>query len=199
MKKINVGILVFNNIELLDFTGPYEVFSVTKDLSGNFLFNTFLIGKNNEILKSVNGLKYIPDYTIFDHPNLDILIIPGGIGTKEIMFDLQISNWIEQLFPKLFYIITVCTGVRILSSTKIMDNLEYTTHHDCFDELELISPNAKLNRNTRFTTNGKILTSGGISAGIDLSLHVVERYFGNEIKNKTIEYMEYGNWKNSLL
>ncbi|MCW7494872.1 DJ-1/PfpI family protein [Leptospira sp. 2 VSF19] len=198
MKKINVGILVFNNIELLDFTGPYEVFSVTKDLSGNFLFNTFLIGKSDEILKSVNGLKYIPDYTIFDHPNLDILIIPGGIGTKEIMFDIQISNWIEQLFPKLFYIITVCTGVRILSSTKLMDNLEYTTHHDCFDELELISPHAKLNRNIRFTNNGKILTSGGISAGIDLSLHVVECYFGNEIKNKTIEYMEYGNWKNSL-
>jgi transcriptional regulator GlxA family with amidase domain len=76
-----------------------------------------------------------------------------------------------------------------------MDNLEYTTHHDCFEELEKICTQGNLNRNTRYTTEGKILTSGGISAGIDLSLHVLEKYFGNEIKNKTMEYMEYGNWK----
>ncbi|ABZ94697.1 Transcriptional regulator, ThiJ/PfpI family protein [Leptospira biflexa serovar Patoc strain 'Patoc 1 (Ames)'] len=195
MKKINVGILVFNNIELLDFTGPYEVFSVCKDQSDNLLFNTFLIGKNTDVLNSVNGLKYLPDFAIFNHPSLEILIIPGGIGTKEIMFDNEIINWIEQLFPNLSYIITVCTGVRVLSSTKFMNNLEYTTHHDCFEELEKICTQGNLNRNTRYTTEGKILTSGGISAGIDLSLHVLEKYFGNEIKNKTMEYMEYGNWK----
>ncbi|XDD45721.1 DJ-1/PfpI family protein [Leptospira sp. WS39.C2] len=194
MKKINVGIFVFNHIELLDFTGPYEVFSVTTNKSEENLCNTFLIGNSTNQLVSVNGLKFLPDYSIDDHPDIDILVLPGGNGTKEEMFVKNSINWIKNVNKTCEYILSVCTGARLLASAGLLDELEYTTHHECFEELESICPKGKLNKNIRFTSKGKILTSGGISAGIDLSLHVVETLFGNEIKQKTMAYMEYGNW-----
>lgn len=194
MKKNNVGIFVFNNIELLDFTGPYEVFSVTTDNFGQKLCNTFLIGNSLNSLTSVNGMKFMPDYSIKDHPEIDILILPGGNGTKEEMFVKESIDWIKRISKSCNLILSVCTGTRLLSSAGLLDDLEYTTHHQCFQELESICPNGKLNKNIRFTTKGKVLTSGGISAGIDLSLHVVETLFGNDIKQKTMAYMEYGSW-----
>lgn len=195
MDKRNVGIFVFPNIELLDFAGPYEVFSVSKDSDEKPLFQTFLIGKDKETFRSVNGLQCIPDFSIDEHPNLDILIIPGGIGTKDMMLDVKIVHWIKSQYPQLTYLLSVCTGARILSQTGLLDNIEYTTHHDCFAELEDLCPKGRLNKEIRFTTEGKILTSGGISAGIDLSLYMVERFFGNDSKRRTMEYMEYGKWR----
>lgn len=90
---------------------------------------------------------------------------------------------------------TVCSGARILGILGLLDSLETTTHHEVFEHLKEIAPKAIINKNKRFIDNGKIMTSGGISAGIDLSLHIVKKLYGEEIANKTIRYLEYGDWR----
>ena len=191
----NAGILVFNNIELLDFAGPYEVFSVTGELSGNKLCRTFIVEEHGEIVKSVNGLKVIPDYSFADSPDIDILIIPGGAGSKEIMENESIINWVLLKNEKSEVTYSVCSGSRILGRAGLLDNIEYTTHHEVIDDMLKIAPKGLLRENMRFTGSGKIFSSAGISAGIDLSLHIVERLFGRDIMERTKAYMEYGDWK----
>jgi transcriptional regulator GlxA family with amidase domain len=193
MKKLNVAILIFENVELLDFAGPFEVFSVTSELNQHRMFNTFTVSENNKIIKSVNGLKVLPDYNYTNHPFIDVLIIPGGIGSKIEMNNSITLDWVKNVNSMCAYILSICTGARILGKINLLDNIESTTHHENFEELQSIAPLTKINKEVRFTRLGRILTSGGISAGIDLSLFLIETLFGKETKEKTIKYMEYTN------
>jgi transcriptional regulator GlxA family with amidase domain len=195
ISMLNVGVFLFNNVELLDFAGPYEVFSVTSELNDYQLFTTFTITPYGDEIKTVNGLKVIPDYSFDNHPAMDILIIPGGVGTKEAMNKPAVLEWLQRNYETAKITFSVCSGARLLGKLGLLDNLESITHHEVIPHLQEIAPQTIINRAQRFVDNGKVMTSAGISAGIDLSLYVVEKLCGIEVKNKTMVYMEYGDWE----
>lgn len=191
----NVGIFLFHNIELLDFAGPYEVFSVTSELNNYELYNVFTISQDGKEIKSVNGLKVLPDYCFATHPDIDILVIPGGVGTKSELLKEEVLNWINKNHCNSKITMSVCSGARLLAKLGLLDNLECTTHHEVIEHLREIAPKAVIKSKERFIGNGRLFTSAGISAGIDLSLHIVGKLHGSNIANSTRAYMEYGEWK----
>lgn len=196
MKKRNVGILIFDNVELLDFAGPFEVFSVASELNNFELFNVFTVSKNLEPIETINGLSVNPKYDFNSCPNIDILIIPGGFGAREVMKDYETLKWIEKVNLTTDITLSVCTGAMILAKLGLLDGQQYTTHHLVFYEMHSIAPMAKLIKNERFVKAGKIYTAAGISAGIDLSLHIVEVLFGKKVAQDTAKYMEYNSFTN---
>jgi transcriptional regulator GlxA family with amidase domain len=192
----NVGILLFNDIELLDFAGPYEVFSVASELHGYQQFTTYTISEDGQTVQTVNGLKVVPDYSFQNNPPIDILIIPGGVGTKAEMEKPTVLDWVSSNIQTSRLTFAVCSGARILGKLGLLDHCEVTTHHEVIPHLQEIAPKASINPEARFVDNGRLMTSAGISAGIDLSLHVVEKLYGREVVTKTVAYLEYGDWKN---
>lgn len=194
----NVGILLFNDIELLDFAGPYEVFSVTSELNNYELFKVFTVTQDGKEVKSVNGLKIVPDFSFDNHPNIDILVIPGGVGTKTEMLKEEVLRWIVESYTKSSITMSVCSGARLLGKLGLLDGLECTTHHEVMEHLQEVAPKAIIKTGKRFIDNGKLLTSSGISAGIDLSFHITEKLYGSSIANKTRVYMEYGDWDKKM-
>lgn len=191
----NVGIFLFNDIELLDFAGPYEVFSVTSELNEYQLFKVFTISSDSYEIKSVNGLRVVPDFSFANHPPIDILVIPGGVGTRAEINKREVLDWINKTSKNSQITMSVCSGARILGILGLLDHLESTTHHEVVEHLKEIAPNTIISQGKRFIDNKNIMTAGGISAGIDLSLHIVKKIHGEAIVNKTIRYMEYGDWQ----
>lgn len=160
------------------------------------LFKLFTVSRDGKEIKTVNGLRVVPDFSFTGHPQIDILIIPGGTGTKAEMGKEDVLDWINSNFISSKITMSVCSGARLLGKLGLLDNLESTTYHEVVAQLREIAPRTIIREDKRFIDNGKIMTSGGISAGIDLSVHVVEKLYGREVAEKTIKYMEYGNWEN---
>ena len=193
MKK-NVGILIFDEAEVLDFAGPFEVFSVTSQLNEYELFDVFLIAKELKAVKAVNGLSVNPNYAFQDHPPIDILIIAGGNGTRQQIKDKTTLDWIKAQEDHASLMMSICSGARLLGVLGWLDNRPYCTHHLVYEDMAQIVPSGLPQKDKRFVQAGKIFTSGGISAGIDLSFHVVNLLHGTAIAQKTADYMEY-KWK----
>lgn len=194
MTQKNVAILMFNDVEVLDFAGPFEVFSVTSQLNNNELFNVYLVAETLNPIQARNGLSINPDFTLSNCPTPNILIIPGGIGSRVTMNQPNILNWVQFQAEQAELVLSICTGSLILAKAGLLDGLVATTHHQALDLLKEIAPQTTIVNNQRFVDNGKILTAGGISAGIDLSLYVITRLFGEEQTLKTAQHMEY-DWK----
>jgi len=194
-KPLHVGIFLFNEVELLDFAGPFEVFTVTAELSDDQLFKVFTITEDGKQISTVNGLRVVPDYGFANHLPIDLLIVPGGAGTKNEMTKASVLKWVREQYEISQITMTVCSGTRILGKLGLLDHLEIITHHEVIADMKEISPKAIIKGNARYTDNGKILTSAGISAGIELSLYVVDKLFGKVVADKTAIYIEYGNWK----
>lgn len=171
----NVGIFLFNDIELLDFAGPYEVFSVTSELNEYQFFKVFTISSDGYEIKSVNGLRVVPDFSFANHPPIDILVIPGGVGTRAEINKREVLDWINKTSKNSQITMSVCSGARILGILGFLDHLESTTHHEVVEHLKEIAPNTIISQGKRFIDNKNIMTAGGISAGIDLSLHIVKK------------------------
>ncbi len=194
MTKRNVAIFIFNNVEVLDFAGPFEVFSVTSELNNYEYFDVYTVAEKPGAITAVNGLNVNPKYCFADCPRPDILIIPGGVGSRVAMNNSHVVEWVKASSQEAELVLSVCSGVRILAKSGLLDGLEVTTHHEVMEHLQELAPTATLRENVRFVDTGKIMTSGGISAGIDLSFYVVRKLLGEEIAAKTARYMEY-NWK----
>lgn len=194
-KKYKVGIYLFNDVEVLDFAGPFEVFAVTAELSDYQYFEVFTISESGEKIKARNGLKVQADYSFDNHPPIDILVIPGGMGTRVELNNDQPLNWIAKVNEQTDITMSVCTGSLVLAKLGLLNDQPATTHHTTYDFLKKISPTTQVIEDQRFVDNGNIMTAGGISAGIDLSLHVVEKLFGKETVSKTTKEMEYGDWR----
>ena len=195
--KYKVGILLFENVEVLDFAGPFEVFAVTSELNDHELFEVFTVAVSDDIISCVNGLLVKPQYTLDNHPGIDVLIIPGGFGTRALLTDDTVLKWVSKVHENTAVTMSVCTGSLMLGKLGLLDGTRATTHHEVFDLFKKTSPKAILSTD-RFTENGKVYTSGGISAGIDLSFHIVTKLFGQTTADKTQVYMEYGNWEDKL-
>jgi transcriptional regulator GlxA family with amidase domain len=191
MKKKNTAILIFDDVEVLDFAGPFEVFSVTNELHDYSLLNVYTVSLKKSPVKARNGLAVIPDYALHLAPKPDILIVPGGMGTRPLLHDQELLAWIKTSADHAEKVISVCTGALLLAKLGILDGLKSTTHHGAFKLLAEIAPGTEIVRNVRFVDNGKVITAAGISAGIDMSLHVIESLYGKKAADHTAAYMEY--------
>jgi len=189
--KRNVAILLFDDVEVLDFAGPFEVFAVTDELLQHDAFHTFTLALKPGTVRARNGLKIEPHFTLENCPLPQVIVIPGGSGTRPLLHMPALHEWLRVKSRTAEVVMSVCTGSLVLGRAGLLDGLRATTHHRAFEELRLAAPNAEIVEHVRFTDNGKIVTSGGISAGIDSSLHVVARIFGEATANQTAEYMEY--------
>jgi transcriptional regulator GlxA family with amidase domain len=190
-----VAILIFDDVEVLDFAGPFEVFAVTDELSGSQLFNVHTVGLTPGTVRARNGLKVVPDHTLESVPPPDLLIVPGGQGTRALLNQPGVIDWIRRKASKTGIIASVCTGSLLLAKAGLLDGAPATTHYQCFDLLRALAPTAIVREDIRFTDHGRILTAAGISAGIDLSLHLVARLQGAAVAQQTANYMEY-HWTN---
>ena len=198
-KKLNVGILLFQDVEVLDFAGPFEVFSRTRLVAGvesrrsneSAPFYVFTVGKSQTQIAATGGLLITPEFSFNDHPEIDLLVIPGGFGTRPLLSDAETVDWIRKTSGQAKLTTSVCTGALLLSKAGLLDDLSATTHWSALDLLESISPRTKVLRDSRFVDSGKVITSAGVSAGIDMALHTVERLFGRAVADETAHYLEY--------
>jgi transcriptional regulator GlxA family with amidase domain len=189
--KRNVAILIFDEIEVLDFAGPFEVFAVTDELRGHDTFDVFTVAENLGTVRARNGLKVVPHYSLENCPAPHLLVVPGGFGTRALLNKLALLEWIRKRAEQSELTMSVCTGSLVLAKAGLLDGLRATTHHECLDLLRQLAPRTGIVDSDRFVDNGRILTAAGISAGIDCSLHVVERLLGADAAAKTARYMEY--------
>ena len=195
--KRNVGILIFDDAEVLDFAGPFEVFSVTSQLNDDKLFNVFTVAKITRPISAVNGLSVNPAYNFDNAPPIHILLISGGSGTRHQMKDLDTLNWVKQIHKHSEFTASICSGARLLGALRLLDEKPYCTHQEVYEDMKEISPTGFPQMSRRFVNTGKIYTSGGISAGIDLSFHMIEKLHGKNIADKTANYLEYNYLNNT--
>ncbi|GAB6497357.1 AraC family transcriptional regulator [Bacillus sp. UMTAT18] len=191
MNKWSVGIFLFNEVEVLDFAGPFEVFSITK-VHEEKPFTVYTVSQNGEMITARNGLKVKPDYSIEDLPPVDILIIPGGKGAREneVKNDIVI-NWVRQQMKEVKLMTSVCTGALLLAKAGLLEGLKATTHWASIQTFKKDFPNVEVMENVKFVDEGHIITSAGISAGINMSFHIVKNLIGVEIAEETAKNMEY--------
>ena len=193
MEQKTVGIFLFNEVEVLDFAGPFEVFSLARQQGGDErAFRVCTIARTNAPIRARNGLTVLPECTFETAPKLDLLLIPGGYGAEELEIrEPETIRWIQNMFAQTEVLASICTGAFLLAEAGLLAGKRATTHWMDLDRLEREYPAVLVQRGVRFVDEGNILTSGGISAGIDLSLYLVKRLIGESAAKATARRMEY--------
>lgn len=193
-----VGILIFPDVEVLDFAGPYEVFSRTRLVPGiesrrnddSAPFRVFTIAKTAATVTAIGGLRVLPDYDFGNAPPLDLLIVPGGFGTRSLLADADSLAWIQQVSQQAAQVASVCTGALVLAKLGLLANQRATTHWGALDSLASLDASITVERDRRVVVD-RIITSAGVAAGIDMSLAVVESYCGKAVADETAHYIEF--------
>lgn len=185
-KQLTICFYLQDNVELLDFAGPMEVFVVAG-------FNVFTVSKTKDRITSQGTLKIIPDYSIQDAPPSNVMVFFGGAHSKPTN-DASVISWIQSRKETTEYFMSVCTGAFIMGKAGILDNLTATTYHTQIEELQKALPKTKVLSNVRFVDNGNVISTAGISAGIDGSLHFVAKIKGDAFAKKVAEDIEYDKW-----
>ncbi|MBC8098592.1 MAG: DJ-1/PfpI family protein [Armatimonadetes bacterium] len=191
MPKRNVAILVFDDVEVLDFAGPFEVFNVARELISPEPFYVYTVALVERVVQGRGNFAVQPHYTLDTCPRPDVLIIPGGLGIRHVLKHERLLAWVQQHATTVEKLCSVCTGSLLLANAGLLAGLPATTHHGAFDELSALSPTTTVVRDQRFVDTGRIITSGGISAGIDMALYVVQQLCGSEAQATVITEMEY--------
>lgn len=195
---LTVGILVFDDVEILDFSGPYEVFSTASRVHGRTngngmstnLFQCFLVAPSMRPVRTRGGMTVLPDCVLLPSSEIDVLLVPGG-DVSAILNDDAVIEWIaEQSFGTMITA-SVCTGAFLLAKAGLLNGLNATTHWEDQDDLQAGFPTLTVQRDVAWVDCGKVVTSGGISAGVDMSLHLVERLAGRSLATATAKQMEY--------
>lgn len=187
----NVAIFIFDDVEVLDFAGPFEVFNVAGEKTNPSAFNTYTVALGEGPVYARGRLSINPHYTIQNCPQPDILLIPGGDGRHVQMKNPVTLDWVREQATQVEYLLSVCTGAFILAHAGVLDGLQATTHHACFEEFSEAFPHISLIRDQRFVDNGRIITAGGVSAGIDMSLYAVRKMLGDPSWQVTSDEMEW--------
>jgi len=194
---LNVGIYIYENAEVLDFSGPFEVFSTANRLSdSNQAFEVFLVAEKDAPVNARGAYSVNPHYDFSNHPEIDVLIVVGGVHTDELN-KTNVIKWIAINSEKAETVASVCTGAFILAEAGLLSGLNVTTHWEDIQDLRKSYPALSVIDGQRWVDEGKYLTSGGISAGIDMSLHLVSKLVGIELAEKTAKQMEFEWRKNS--
>lgn len=191
-----VGIFVFDDVEVLDFAGPYEVFTTASRVHrkrqpvGPEPFSVMTISQHEGLVTTRAGLRIQADHTIAQHPDIDLLIVPGGVVAEELEKP-PVIRWIEQCGEDIPLVASVCTGAFLLAAAGLLNGCTATTHWEDVEDLRHNFPAIKVLPGRRWIDQGSVVTSGGISAGIDMSLHLVERLANRELAVKTARQMEF--------
>jgi transcriptional regulator GlxA family with amidase domain len=186
-----VVVLLFDDVEVLDFAGPFEVFGVTGRRENATPFSVVTVAELAGVVRTRNGLTVTPTHSFADCPRPDVLVVPGGYGTRREMHNQRVVDWIRSRAAEAEVVLSVCTGALLLARAGLLSGLEVTTHHGALDLLAATAPEAVVRGDQRFVDNGHVITSAGISAGIDLALRVVARHHGEAVARATARHMEY--------
>jgi transcriptional regulator GlxA family with amidase domain len=198
MKRHSVGILIFDDVEVLDFAGPFEVFSRTRLVAGvesrrlddSAPFETFTVARTRDAVTAIGGLRVLPHYAWAHAPLVDILVVPGGFGTRALLNDQPTLDWIQQAAASASLVTSVCTGALLLAKAGLLKGQRATTHWAGLDLLASLDPTIQVQRDTRVVSD-VVVTSAGVSAGIDMAFSVVERLCGRAVADETAHYIEY--------
>ena len=196
MLRKPLGIVIFDEVEVLDFCDPFEVFSVTRlnaerrqeDPSS---FTVLLVSQFKRPAITTGGMKVIPDVTFADCPALDMLVVPGGWGTRKERDNDTLLSFVRSRAPQVETLASVCTGALILGRAGLLDGLCATTHGRALPLLPALFPKVTVDSTARVVRVGNVVTSAGLSAGIDLALSIIAAYFGEGIARATARHMEY--------
>ena len=186
---MNIGIYIYNQAEVLDFSGPFEVFSVANRLA-NLGWNIWLVAEGKSLVEARGVFQVKPHYSIQNVPELDVLIVVGGVHSDELR-KTEVINWIRKTTEKTQITASVCTGAFLLAEAGLLDGLEVTTHWEDIPDLQRNYPDLQVRKGVRWIEQGKLFTAAGISAGIEMSLELVARLAGAELAERTARQMEY--------
>ncbi len=199
MDKWNAAIMIFDDVEVLDFTGPFEVLSRTRLVPGvtsrrseeHAPYRVFTLGKTKAPVAAIGGLSVTPAFSFADTPPIDLLVVPGGVGTRALVNDEETISFIRSQASSAKIVAAVCTGALLLAKAGLLRGKRATTHWAALDELANLDPEVHVEREKRWVDEGKIVTSGGVAAGIDMAFHLVEARCGREVADETAHYIEY--------
>ena len=187
----NVAIFIHDGVEILDFAGPGEVFAAARPEGG--AFKVFTVAPTRDPILSQGFVTIQPEYSIDDCPRPDIIVLPGG-NTGPVANNPKVIEWVKSVAPGLDAAVSVCTGAFVLHRAGLLDGKKATTWHGAIEALRETATQTEVLENTRWVDNGKVVTTAGVSAGIDGALRVVEKFFGRETALATARYMEYDKW-----
>ena len=198
MERWNTGILIFDGVEVLDFAGPFEVFSRTRTVPGvesrreeaSAPFRVFTVAKTVAPVTAVGGLVVQPHVSFDDAPAIDLLLVPGGFGTRPLLEDRETLDWIVRVSEAARLTTSVCTGALLLAKSGRLAGRRATTHWGALDLLATLHDPALVVRDARVVEDG-VITSAGVAAGMDLAFRVVERRCGRAVAEETAHYIEY--------
>jgi transcriptional regulator GlxA family with amidase domain len=198
MDTWRVGILVFDGVAVLDLAGPFEVLSRARLEPGvesrrtddGALFDVFTVARTSEPVTATGGLVITPRHSFADVPPIDLLLVPGGFGTRPLLQDAETIDWIRRTASAARRTASVCTGALLLARAGLLDGRRATTHWGAFGLLESLGRDITVDREARFVDDG-VLTSAGVASGMDLAFHVVESLFGRSVADETARYLEY--------
>ena len=191
----DVAILLFEGVQIIDYTGPYEVFGHAWTSDGS-AFRTYTVAEKLGPITTAMGMSVNPRYTFASAPKADILILPGG-GVDEHLENPAVMRWVKESSKDAEVVLSVCNGAFFLAKAGLLDGLEATTFAGLIDDLREAAPKARIVKDKRWVDNGKIITTAGLSSGIDGSLHVIEKLLGRGYAQRAALGMEY-NWQPEL-
>jgi len=198
MQRDSVGIFVFDGVEVLDFAGPFEVFSRTRLVPGadsrrsddSAPFAVFTVARTTDPVVAIGGLTIVPAYAWDTAPRIDILVVPGGFGTRALLHDEPALAWIRDAAARASLVTSVCSGALLLAQNGLLRGRRATTHWAALDLLASLDSTIAVQRGVRVVSD-TIVTSAGVSAGIDMAFAVVEKLHGPEVARETAHYIEY--------
>ena len=185
----NIGILLYEDAEELDYVGPWEVFKMAAmQLEG---LNVFTVAEREGPIRSANGLRVLPDYTFDDAPPLDVVLVPGGQGTRTEANNQVLLDWLAKASEPCTWVTSVCTGSMLLHAAGPAQGRRITTHWGFIDALREMAPDAEVVTDTRWIADGNVVTAAGVSAGIDMALWLTGQIWGVDLARSTQKLMEY--------
>jgi putative intracellular protease/amidase len=187
----NLAILIFDGVQIIDYTGPYETFGHVHTDDGH-AFNIYTVSEKTAPITTSMGMSVNPKYSFEDAPKPDVLLIPGGDVRGQVS-NPAVIKWVQERAKGAEIVLSVCNGAFILAKAGLLDGLEATTTATLIPRLREAAPKTRVVDDRRFVDNGKIITAAGLSSGIDGSLHVIDRLFGKGTAQMAALGMEY-NW-----
>jgi transcriptional regulator GlxA family with amidase domain len=191
-----IGILIFPDVEVLDFCGPFEVFSTTRlkeprERADPCPFEVKLVAETLSPVTCTGGLRVLPDHDFGSCPPLDVLVVPGGYGTREQVTNPAVVAWVKTQAAGAKWVTSVCTGSFLLGVAGLLKDKPATTHWQSLDRMAAAFPDVSVDRERQVVECGNVLTLAGISAGIDLALLLVAKLLSEPVARATAKHMEY--------